>query len=85
MARDDCVWSADEIAAASRAANAPRSEERIWRGQPIMWWSEWVAHHRREAVMILENGTRYVIREREQDAQEESAPYSGHRRRHRVE
>ena len=83
MARDDCVWSAEMIDAASRAESAHRSEERIWQGEPIVWWSQWVARDRREAVLILEDGTRYVIRERVQE--QEAAPPDGRPRQDAVE
>jgi hypothetical protein len=85
MPRDDCVWSAEQIAAASRAANAPRSEERVWEGKGIVWWSEWVTRNRREAVLILEDGTRYVIQERVQGAEEEASPPNSHRSPRAVE
>jgi hypothetical protein len=66
MPRGDCVWSAELFDAASRAANAERDKERVWNGQRIMWWSEWRVRNRREAVLILEDGARFVIKEQEE-------------------
>jgi hypothetical protein len=60
MARDDCVWTAEEMDAARRAANAERSEHRVWQGQRIAHWSEWRTPLGHEAVLILDDGRRFL-------------------------
>jgi hypothetical protein len=74
MARDDTVWTAAQIDSARRAATAERGEDRMWQGRRIAHWSEWRTPLRHEAVLILDDGARYVIRE-----QEDSPPATAER------
>jgi hypothetical protein len=47
-----------------KASMAAATEERKWEGRKIIGWSEWVGRdNHKHAVMVLDDGARYVIHE----------------------
>jgi hypothetical protein len=58
--RNDVYWPLEQIREADMAA---AQEGRRWEGRRIMGWSMWKAGAYWHAVMVLEDGTRYVIHE----------------------
>ncbi len=59
--RDDVIWPREKIWQANMAA---ATQDRRWEGRQIIGSSEWVAgDNKKHAVMVLDDGTRYVIHE----------------------
>jgi hypothetical protein len=58
--RDDVYWPMENIGQAGMAA---AQEDRRWEGRRIMYLSMWKSGDYWHAVMVLEDGTRYVIHE----------------------
>ncbi len=59
--KDDVIWPREKIWKASMAA---ATEDRRWDGRKIVGWSDWVGgDNHKHAVMVLDDGTRYVIHE----------------------
>jgi hypothetical protein len=57
------IWPREKIWKASMAA---ATEDWWWDGRKIIGWSEWVGgDNHNHAVMILDDGTRYVTHEQE--------------------
>ena len=60
IVKDDVVWPHEKIWQASMAA----TEDRRWEGRKSTGWSEWVGgDNHKHAVIVLDDGTRYVIHE----------------------
>ena len=64
MTNDDgkeVSWSREKMVKASMAAATP---ERMWRGQHIIGWLDWVGvDQSRHAILVLDDGTRLRIHE----------------------
>jgi hypothetical protein len=59
--KDDVLWPGERIWQASMAA---ATVDRRWESRRIIVWSEWTdAYGKKQAVMVLDDGTRYVIHE----------------------
>ena len=55
------IWPRQKIWQATMAA---ATEDRRWEGRKIIGWSKWVGcDNRKHAVMVLDDGTCYVIHE----------------------
>jgi len=59
--KDEVYWPRERIWQASMAA---ATEDRRWEDRRIIGWSEWAGvFGKKQAVMVLDDGTRYVIHE----------------------
>jgi hypothetical protein len=59
--KDDVLWPRKRIWQASMAA---ATADRRWEGRHIIGWSEWTSTYgKKQAAMVLDDGTRYVIHE----------------------
>jgi hypothetical protein len=60
---DEVSWSREKMLKASMAAATP---ERMWQGRHIIGWLDWVGvDKRRRAILVLDDGTRLQIHEKE--------------------
>ena len=59
--KDDVIWPREKIWKASMAA---ATEDQRWEDRQIIGWSDWVdGDNHKHAVMVVDDGTRYVIHE----------------------